>query len=57
MKFNFIFGHVFSSSMIVQSFITIKWQEKKLSMIKIFKSFVSDHPKSSGFVQNDCPTA
>ena len=29
--------------MIVQSFITFKWQEKKLSMIKIFKCFVSDH--------------
>ena len=33
------------SSMTVQSFITIKWQEKKLSMIKIFKFFVSDHLK------------
>ena len=29
----------------VQSFITIKWQVKTLSMIKIFKSFVSDHLK------------
>ena len=29
--------------MSVQSFITIMWQEKKLSMIKIFKCFVSDH--------------
>ena len=27
--------------MSVLSFITIKWQEKKLSMIKIFKFFVS----------------
>ena len=31
--------------MTVQSFIAIKWQEKKLSMIKIFKIFVSDHLK------------
>ena len=31
--------------MSVQSFITIKWQEKKLSMIKILKLFVSDHLK------------
>ena len=28
--------------MTVQSFIVIKWQEKKLSVIKIFKFFVSD---------------
>ena len=31
--------------MAVQSFVTFKWQEKKLSMIKIFKFFVSDHLK------------
>ena len=32
--------------MTVQGFITIKWQEKKLSMIKIFQVFfVSDHLK------------
>ena len=36
----FDFGYVFSSSMTVQCFITIKWQEKKLSMIKIFNFFV-----------------
>ena len=29
--------------MSVQSFITIKWQEKKLLIIKLFKFFVSDH--------------
>ena len=39
-------GYVFPSSMIVQSFIAIKWQEKKLSMIKIIKFFVSDHLKN-----------
>ena len=38
---DFSSGHVFPSSMSVQSFITIKGQEKKLSMIKIFKFFVS----------------
>ena len=31
--------------MIVQSFITIKLQEKKLSIMKIFNVFVSDHLK------------
>ena len=39
----FGFGYVFASSMTVQSLTTIKWQEKKSSMIKIFKFFVSDH--------------
>ena len=34
---------VFPSSVNVQSFITIKWQEKKLSIITIFKFLVSDH--------------
>ena len=38
-------GHVFLSSMTVQSFITIKWQRKQLSMIKIF----SDHLKRITF--------
>ena len=32
-----------SISVTVQSFITIKWQEKKLSIITIFKFLVSDH--------------
>ena len=32
--------------MIVQSFITIKWQDKKLSMIKICNSFVSDQART-----------
>ena len=45
-NFDFSFGHVFPSSMTAQSFVTIKWQEKKLSMIKIFKFLVSDHLKS-----------
>ena len=44
-NFNFSFGYVFPSSMTVQSFLTIKWQEKKLSVIKVFKFFVSDHLK------------
>ena len=44
-NFDFSFCYVFPSSMSVQNFITIEWQEKKLSMIKIFKVFVSDHLK------------
>ena len=44
---NFNFS-VFPSSMNVQSFIIIRWQERKLSMIKIFKCFVSDHLKEYG---------
>ena len=32
--------------MTVQSFITIKWQEKKLPMIKVFNFFVFDQLKS-----------
>ena len=43
--FDFSFGNVFPSSIIVQSLITIKLQAKKLSMIKIFTFFVSDHLK------------
>ena len=42
-SFDFSFGYVFPSSMKVHNFITIKWQEKKLSIINIFKLFVSDH--------------
>ena len=43
-KFAFQFPlDVFPSSVTVQSFITIKWQEKKLSIITIFKFLVSDH--------------
>ena len=44
-KFRLQFRLCIPSSMTVQSFIAIKWQEKKLSMIKIFKIFVSDHLK------------
>ena len=40
---HFSFRYVFPSSMTVQSFIAIKWQEKKLSIIKILKFLVSDH--------------
>ena len=36
--------------MTVQSFITITWQEKKLSLIKISNFFVSDHLKSESDV-------
>ena len=36
-------------AMTVQSLITIKWQEKKLPMIKIFNFFVSDHLKSGSY--------
>ena len=39
-NFNFSFGYVFPRSMTVQSFITIKWQEKKLSMIKLLNFLV-----------------
>ena len=41
--FDFSFGYVFPSSTTVQSFITIKLQAKKLSMIKVFTFFVSGH--------------
>ena len=44
-NFDFSFGRVFPSSMNLQNFITINWQEKKLSMIKIFQFFVSDRLK------------
>ena len=40
---DFSFFIVFLSAVTVQNFITIKWQEKKLSIIKIFKVFVPDH--------------
>ena len=40
---DFSFGYVVPSSVSVESFIAIKRQEKKLSMIKTFKFFVSDH--------------
>ena len=42
-NFDFSFGYLFPSSMTVPSFITIKWHETKLSIIKIFNIFVSDH--------------
>ena len=45
-NFDFSFGYVFPSSINVQSFITIKFQAKKLSMIKISTFFVSDHQAS-----------
>ena len=47
-NFEFSFGYVFPSSMTVQIVITIKWKEKKLSMIKIFKVFVFDQ-RNCGF--------
>ena len=39
-NFDFSFGYVFSGSMTVQSFVTIKLQEKKLSVIRIFNFFL-----------------
>ena len=36
-KFDFSFCFTFPRSITVQSFITIKWQEQKLLIIKIFK--------------------
>ena len=43
-KFAFQFPlDVFPSSVTVQSFIAMKWQEKKLSIITIFKFLVSEH--------------
>ena len=42
-RFDFSFSYIFPSSMTVQSFITIKRQGKKSSVIKFFKLFVSDH--------------
>ena len=43
-KFAFQFPpDVFPSSVTVQSFTTIKWQEERLSIITIFKFLVSDH--------------
>ena len=40
-----VFQNVSLRSMTVQHFIAIKWQEKKLSMIKIFKFFIFDQLK------------
>ena len=45
-NFDVSLGYVFPNSMTVENFITIKWQENKLSMIKIFNYFVSDHLKN-----------
>ena len=42
-NFDCSFRYIFLSSTTVQSFIPIKCQKKKLSMIKIFKFLVSDH--------------
>ena len=43
-KFAFQFPlDVFPSLVTAQSFITIKWQKKRLSVITIFKFSVSDH--------------
>ena len=36
---------MFPNSIAVQSFVTIKWQEKKLSTIKVLKFLVFDHLK------------
>ena len=41
-NFNFSFHYICPSSIALESFITIKRQEKQLSIIKIFKFFVSD---------------
>ena len=46
-NFDFSFCYVFPRCMPVQSFITIKWQGKKLSVIKSFIFLVSDHLKGS----------
>ena len=50
---NFSFGNAFPSSMTVQSFSAIKWQEKKLSMIKIFNFLVFDHLKANSKLFNN----
>ena len=34
---DFGFRYVLPSSITIQSFVTIKWQEKKLAIIKIFR--------------------
>ena len=45
-NFAFSFDYVFQSRIVtLQSFFTIKWQERKLSIIKIFKFFVSERLK------------
>ena len=44
-NFDFSFDYVFPISMTIQSFSTVNWQKKKLSMIEIFNFFVSDHLK------------
>ena len=49
-NFDFSFSYVFSSSLTVLSLITIKWQEKKLSIINIFNFLVSDHLKFAHIV-------
>ena len=54
-NFDFSFGYVSSSSMTVQCFITLKWQEKKLSMIKTFKFFVADHFKTGDVGRGPTP--
>ena len=43
--------------MTVQSFITIRWQEKKLSIIKIFEFLVSDHLKCLNTIAGQPSTA
>ena len=44
-NFDFSFRDVFSGSVTIQSFITINWQEKMSSIIKMFKFFVSNDLK------------
>ena len=43
--------------MTVQSFINIKWQEKKLSIIKIFKILVFDHLNRLNTIAGQSSTA
>ena len=54
-KFAFQFPlDVFPSSVTVQSFTAIKWQEKTLSIITIFKFLVSDHLDCSNTIACTC---
>ena len=46
----------FLSSMIVQSFITLKWQEKKVINNKNFQIFFFDHLNTDeGLSSTECP--
>ena len=48
---------VLPSSVTVQSFAAMKWQEKKLSIITIFKFLVSDHLDCSNTIDCQSSTA